>query len=350
MLKTILVMSFICIMPILVGSVLQNKKKLLHLNDVISIYVSGYFIMVALFQLICVPMCFLKVKFHILVISYTLILLLICIFSGYRMIRHGLRNDCKFECNIRNINKFQWFYFTFFLILLAIQLYYAMRYSITYMSYDDATYLTYANSAVQDDKMYLTHYITGNAKQLDFQRSLQSSILFISYMSYITGINVTTMAHTIMSVQLVIMAYGIYYIMAQSFFKKIDNRLIFMIILEVLYIFGYYSPYSMTFRLLGPIWQGKAILEVILTPYLFVYIADIFKNEYSRTHGIQLMMYSVASTAFSLGGTGTMMIIVFVIGVLLTLFVYKKWKNLIYLAWGSLAPVIYIFIYIGLRG
>ena len=60
-------------------------------------------------------------------------------------------------------------------------------------------------------------------------------------------------------------------------------------------------------------------------------------------------MLSVAASAMSLVGAGTMVIITAIVGILLTLFVYKKYKNVLYLAWGSTLPLLYMIMYLVLR-
>ena len=248
-----------------------------------------------------------------------------------------------------NLQKAEWIYIVLAAGFLVVQLYYAVFYSTTYMSYDDATYIVYANAAKYDNGMYLTNVTSGIAQPLDRQRALQSSIIFIAYLSKVTTVNVAAIAHTVMPVQIILMAYATYYLMSLTILKKRDNRLIFLLLVEVLYVFGYYSHYSMTFRLLGPVWQGKAILAILLTPYLFTVLPQIFGEDYSTRNGIRIAMLSVAASAMSLVGAGTMVIITAIVGILLTLFVYKKYKNVLYLAWGSTLPLLYMIMYLVLR-
>lgn len=345
------VIIFLLLFPLLIGSLWNIKIHKTIGARVIDMYMRGYYTMLAIFQLLCVPMCFAKTEFHILVIVYTIILGVLSAWAAVRIYRQ--KSVHKAVPGLRHItmpkySKVEWFYLALFAVFMMWQLYYAIFYGTTYKSYDDATYLAYANAAIYDDHMYLTHVITGAADNLDFQRSLQSSIIFISYLSKVTSINVPAMAHMVMTVQLILMSYATYYLMAEVLFKKKDNQLIFMVLVAVLYIFGYYSPFSMTFRLLGPIWQGKAILQVVLTPYLFVYIPEIFRERYSHEKGLLLMVLSIAASALSLSGTGTIVIIIAIVGLLLTI-ISRLWKNLLYLLWGSVAPAIYAVIYLVLR-
>ena len=60
-----------------------------------------------------------------------------------------------------------------------------------------------------------------------------------------------------MAVQIILIAYATYVLLAKRLFRQRDNRLIFMVLIEVLYIYGFYSNYSATFRLLGAPWKGK---------------------------------------------------------------------------------------------
>lgn len=349
MLKILLTIIFVIVFPVCIGNLWNINKRSIALKDIVNAYILGYFEMNAIFQLMCVPMCFMKTSFNLLCILYTIItavITLIGLFFGILKIKFKMvvYNHPDF-----NLQKIEWIYIVLAVGFLVLQLYYAVFYSTTYMSYDDATYIVYANAAKYDNGMYLTNVTSGIAQPLDRQRALQSSIIFIAYLSKVTTVNVATIAHTVMPVQIILMAYATYYLMSLTILKKRDNRLIFLLLVEVLYVFGYYSHYSMTFRLLGPVWQGKAIFAILLTPYLFTVLPQIFGEDYSTRNGIMIAMLSVTASAMSLVGAGTMIIITAIVGILLTLFAYKKYKNMLYLAWGSALPVVYMIMYLILR-
>ena len=142
----------------------------------------------------------------------------------------------------------------------------------TYMTYDDAGYTAFSSDVLATDFMFITDPITGFFTQISF-RVIQTSLLFPAYITRMTGMPVTLVERTFSYVVNLLVAYGCYVYLAEDLYPKRENRFIFLIILSTVYIFGYHSHYSMTFRLLGPNSQGKAILAVTLVPMLFVLMA-----------------------------------------------------------------------------
>lgn len=346
--KLVLFVVIQVIVPLLIGNLWNIRESKSAMINLIEMYFAGYLSMTALFQVICVPACFLQIRFSVLSVVFILIIIALSIYSEIKIYYVIKEYGFPKKIHWNNWAVSEYIYLALIIGFLLWQLYYAIFYDMTYISLDDATYLAYANAAISDDRMYLTNTITGTAIGLDIKRYLQSSIIFISYLAKFTGYNVTTMAHTVMPVQLIIMSYAATILIARNLFNKRENRLILLLFAEVLYMYGLYSVYSMTYRLLGPIWQGKAILQVVLTPYLFSLIPRLYKKNYVLKMGIYLMIISISASACTLGGTLAMAVIIGVLDVLF-LFVKKDLRKLLYIVWGCIFPLIYALTYLIIR-
>ena len=144
----------------------------------------------------------------------------------------------------------------------------------------------------------------------------------VAYFSVVSGFEVTTICHTILPMILLMVAYAAYYYLSTFIFNKTDNRMIFMILLQLGFIFGNYSHYSVTFRLLGAIWQGKAILTAIAVPFLVGYLLDSYSKDATFTRTFSIAAVSLG--ACSLTSMATPMIGLAAGAVYLVACFYKK--------------------------
>lgn len=74
----------------------------------------------------------------------------------------------------------------------------------------------------------------------------------------------------------------------------------------MLHIYGYNSQYSITFRLLGPNYQGKAVLAASLFPFLFTFLIQKLQEEFDWRAGALLLIISASAAALTLFGVPTM--------------------------------------------
>lgn len=303
-------------------------------------YVAGYFIRLTLFHAVALPMTILGMHFSTMSNVFTVLLVGACAISFWMG-----RDTIQIKRTKLNLTVYETVYCVVFVGLLLFQLYMAIFMDPTYMIYDDASYTVYSSDALATDYMFITNPFTGLFSQLNF-RSIQSSLLFPAYIARLTGMPVTTVDHTFSYAQNIILAYGCYVFMAEDLFKMRENRYIFLIILSVVYIFGYHSHYSMTFRLLGPNSQGKAILAVTLVPMLFVLFRKWFTRPYQRQKGVFLFFLSDSACALSLMGTAYVLAIVVLLTLLSQFRKERVRKHLLYALWAGVMPCVYLGAYL----
>lgn len=178
------------------------------------------------------------------------------------------------------------------LVLLFIQLYFAYGYQVNEWSYDDYDYVVASLDTISNDELANNNFLTGDT-DLKEKRAAASWTTQIAYLSKVSGFEVTTVAHTIIPVLFLLIAYGVYYYIARLIIKEFDNRLIFMILLQLGFMFGNYSHYSLTFRLLCVLWQGKAVLSAIAIPFWLAYMVDNYSKETRTSNMLPIAMVSL---------------------------------------------------------
>lgn len=342
--KLILLSIIMGIIPLLLGNFVQVKIGKEKASSPFDLYAMGFLVMLATFQLVCIPFAFLYNKFHILVIVYSFLLVILCLVS----IRSCKKIRTYFGNSFKNYSKFEWIYLAIFIILMCVQLYYAVFYETSYMSLDDYEYIVISSDIIADDSMFITESVSGNTMGLSGKRALNSYLAFIAYVSKVTDIHVTTVAHTVFPVILLIVAYIVYHMIARYLFEERENQLIFLMLVAVANIFGLYSFYSMTFRLLGPIWQGKAVLMIIVIPFLFAYLPSILSRPYNRKDSLILMMVSMAGCSLSMMAAGMIPIVICCYCAIFFLMNRERYI-LLYAIWGGIIPALHFVAYLLMR-
>lgn len=235
-------------------------------------------------------------------------------------------------------------YALIFALLLLAQVYFAYGYEVNEWSYDDYDYVANSQDTISSDTLSYVNYITGEMPFTASKRAATSWPTYIAYLARVSGFEVTTVCHTILPVIFLFIAYGVYYYMSGLLFKEMDNRLIFMDLLSVAFIFGDYSHYSMTFRLLCTIWQGKAILSAIAVPFLIVYLAYIYKEDFDAKNILPIVAFSLGVA--SLTTMSMLMLSLTALLMWLIMGIYKrKPASFRYLLASMAGPLFQIFFY-----
>jgi len=196
-------------------------------------------------------------------------------------------------------DKFSIIYIMIVVALLLVQLYMAYAYEINEWSYDDYDYVVTSNDAISSDTVSYVNFIDGSMPNVSAKRAVASWGTYVAMVAKTSGFEVTTVYHTILPVFLLLIAYLNFYYIARFLFSKTDDRMIFLILLSMGYIFGLYSHYSGTFRLLGAIWQGKAVLSIIAVPFFTVYLFEQYKREYDKANLLPIAAVSLGTCSIT---------------------------------------------------
>ncbi len=212
-----------------------------------------------------------------------------------------------------------------FAAVLLAQLYFAYGYEVNEWSYDDYDYVVNSQDMISSDTLSYVSYTTGEMPNNQEKRVVVSWPAYISYLAKISGFEVTTVAHTIMPPLFLLIAYLVYFYLSGLIFTKLDNRLIFMILLAVGFAFGLHSHYSVSFRLLCTIWQGKAILSAILVPFMITHLAFLYSDKVDRGNLLPLVSIAIGSCSLT-----TMSMLLFPMTVILMWLVMSIYHRRLY--------------------
>lgn len=270
-------------------------------------YIWGNIILWAIFQMLCVPMGMLGIKFSILSIMYMgiIFILLVCLFII------SFKYQRWFEIPLYSIKKIQWGVWLVILLILGQIFFFVFGAAPAHVGGDDSSYIATALDAVENNEIAAIDPYTGQKadKASLIKLALTSWNYYVSFLSEISGIHVAAVAHTFLPVMLVPMAFVVYWLIARFLFCNDKKKVcIFLLCLNLLLFFGAYSRYTLTFRLDMCVWQGKAVMAIIMLPFLFYYLIRV--EEYGKKEVLCILLIIAATCAMSLMGVGLTIVIV----------------------------------------
>ncbi|MDY3918016.1 MAG: DUF6077 domain-containing protein [Candidatus Limivivens sp.] len=287
---------------------------------------AGYGVMLGSFQILAVPMVLLYQPYHrlawiygILAAAAALACLLVC------------RRDAA-EVTAGRLLSYRSVPWTNWLALLLILFQIGMYVTGMFTDLDDSFYVGTATTAQYTDQMYSISPYTGkNLNHLPSRYCLSPFPIFLAFLSTVTGFSPSVMAHTIEPVFFVSLAYGIYSLIGEHFFKK-DRKMsgLFLVFLSLMHLFSYYSIYTQGTFMLIRIWQGKAFLAAVLLPGIF-YLGMRTMDQRGRARDWQALLW-VALSACLASSMGIMLVPVMlgILGIVLGCF-SGKWKKTVYM-------------------
>lgn len=331
------------IAPALIGSyvddvTLKTKEKSLFFE-----YVTGWIVMLAVFQLLAIPFTILQRSLTEIVVVFSIFLAVAGIIAFVHIVRNNLKNN--FYVNEK------WHLYIIPILLILFQIAVSVIYNPEYVySGDDTTYITMANDMDETDTIYLTDYLTGaecSLTEVSPKYTLTSYLIFTAYLARISGLHVLVVCKTILPAVVIIMAYGIWMSMARQLFGWNSEKIaIFLTLLSALNIFCGFSNYTLTFRLLVCSWQGKAILAVVALPYLFLVGWKIFQSDCRKGEILILMAAMLAASAGSVFGNGLAIMMLLLIAFLCALYT-GKFRKIFYAGICCIPNFMFLLIYMG---
>ena len=336
--RAIAFLLFFTLVPISMGRLITYKADAKLHSSPIVIYVVGLFSSWGVFYLICAVLSYLQLfpieetmvagAYTKLVVIYSIVIAAFFIYwvfvdrayiKGFFTRIKEKKDNLKFEFKA---DKFLLVYTLIFVGLLLVQMYFAYGYEVNQWSYDDYDYVTNSLDNIDSDTISGVNHLNGYIGYCSPKRMAVSWTAYVSYLSSVSGFSPANICHTILPVLMLVIAYGIYYYMASFIFVKYDNRMIFLCLLSVLLIFGMYSHYSLTFRLLCTLWQGKSIVASLAIPFLICYLPRVYETDYSRGNLLPIIAVSLGSC--SLASTAAMMVGGTAAALWLIMVIYKK--------------------------
>ncbi len=276
----------------LVGRVVEKEK-----NSIIKCISDGFVWVLAIFGIIALPFMWLQLPFRYLFILFCILAVVTCVVGGGMLIREKR------------------LYFSFsndlFLIMTVVFIITQMLCS-TYLYHtddDDGCYISTANMAVYEDVIENDWNIVYNGEYKEeladsFGPPIVSWELFIACVAKLNGLPPAILAHSILPLWLIALAYMTIYRIGLTIFDenkqpRNSTRLLFMY--AVLNLFGGFLVRQPACFLLLRIWQGKAVLVSIIFPLVIENCLQIYKGK-RKGSWIRAVALLMAGTMLSLVG------------------------------------------------
>lgn len=227
-----------------------------------AVYAAGFILMLALFQIVAVPIILLETwGFPRIVDIYSALLAVLAVaglFFGIPVLR-GMAEDARTLIAKKRPSVETALYWVLAVGLILFQMY--MAYTHEFFDGDDAYYVAQSVIAEQTDVLYRILPYTGLSTSLDIRHALASLPIWEAYLSRVTGIHPTIIAHSVLPLILIPLTYLVYYRIGMRLFKGgFRKTAVFLILVSLLQIFGNTSIYTNATFFLMRTWQGKSVL------------------------------------------------------------------------------------------
>ena len=355
MIQLLILGLMLLVIPAIIGSIFVKVNK--GQAKLVSSWVSGQIMLWAGFFVISVPMILLQKTFTqtcYMVTGYTvaLVVLAVILLGRQRLLFSKETTTIQDKVANQKKSKVEMFMWLVFWALLILQ--FVLAVVLAYEEGDDAFYVAIATITGDADTMYIKLPYTGGTTGLDARHGLAPFPIWIAYLARISGMHAAMVAQVILAVTILGMAYGIYYLIARHLCEEnIGNLPFFMILVELLVMFGGYSVYSVENFIMVRASQGKAVLAGIVLPFLF-YLLMLLMNDLQegKRPGILywglLVCTTMTGCLCSTLGTVLICMLLGIAGVCIAAS-YKRWKVLIPMVLSCGMPVGIVIIYLVIR-
>lgn len=316
MLISILVLLII---PELVGLLVvrfTQKDK----SNLILAFIVGYLVEFALAQVLTVPMILYEVSFDILLKTYCIIMSILALIS---FIVNVIRIKDIFKDTVQTIKDTPKLLTICVIILVGIQLFGFLKF--THMDDDDSFYVGTATTTIETNSLFKYSGTTGSEKgeeQFALRYRLGPFPVYSAIVSKLINIHPAIVSHVVLPFVFVPIVYMIYLLIANELFKK-DKKscMLFLLILNFIFIWGGYSGRNNFTFMFFRIWQGKSVLANIIIPATWLFMIKAEENEFKFIDFIFLFILNTAGTF-----TTTMGIALIPIMVMVLWFVYEIYR------------------------
>lgn len=309
-------------------------------------YASGWLVMFALFQFMVIPFVVAERDFSEAERLYNILLLVVVVLAlifGIKIIKECAQNSFL----PKNADK--WTRILWFAVILLIVVQMIASVSLQYLDGDDALYVTTALQAQVDDEMYLKNPYYGYSQELDVRHALSPVPIFLAWIARMAGIHVTLLCHSIMGAAFLLLMYVLYVQIAKRLFAdKPNNVPLFLLFLNIWYLFGNVSLYTAETFAYTRTWQGKSMFGNLVVPAMFLWMLFAVREEMKA--GEWCMLFALAAVAAFTTSTGIFMFPIFTAFAGLFLAIYRKKLVLLFELAACCTPsIVYGILYLFLK-
>lgn len=290
------------IWPLMCGSFFAVRTRIHERRGFfLNAYIYGWIAVFALFEMICVPYVirlgsfdrFCRV-YQVCIVVLAPASVLAAVLSELRRKRAAAAGEGSAPEAEKTERTAWWAKALWAVIILSVLAQMVYFYFYNHMNGDDSYYV--AESVITDffDTMYQRDAYTGMPLGLDVRHALAVLPMFITWLARICGLHAATMAHAILGPVFLGMMYCVYTMVGRVLFAKDRSYIpVFVLIVEVWYLWGNVSIYTPETFLYTRTWQGKAVFANIIIPLAFVLLCRLLR-EWRAVYAALLAMLLVA--------------------------------------------------------
>ena len=219
-----------------------------------------------------------------------------------------------------------------------------------HMDEDDSRFVVEQVMAVEHGTMYKENPITGSLTYWDMGEVRKDMIspwaMLVAYWCKLSDIAPAIMSHKYMPFYLILLSYAVYALLGMHFFQRDREKVnIFLIFVSALNIFGYFSTHTTSAVMLLRIWQGKALVGATLLPVVFYIMFEIMNGSGKK---MWYILGAVAASAAALASGSGITITPVVIGMcgIAEIIHTKKVKKGLLILCTAIPSVIYLLCYL----
>lgn len=338
----------VTVMPFLLGTIPVKYMNSFQKTPAMM-YLCGWFVSFSVFELVSVPFILLERSFTEVVIVYSMaivILLGVSIWIGrdviYKMFAWKLW--WKQFLKLPKWTRFGWICV---ILLIGVQIVHALFWE--YYDGDDSYYVAQSVLTQAYNSMYIRDSYTGYNYALDIRHALSPTPIYIAWLSQISGIHAAVISHTVLAVVWLVLMYCVYgQIGKRLLAKNKEWQPLFLIFIEIWYLFGNISIYTAETFIMTRTWQGKGLMAGIILPALLlslIYLSD----QKTKLGNWMLFVVAILSAVFST--SVAFMLIPTVVGIAAVLIGWQKKsaKTVLLMGAGCLPCIILAFCYLLMR-
>lgn len=339
--KNIMYMTVLfLLLPAWIGYIWVEVLKLKKCwNCLIHAWVMGFVTMLAVAQIILVPLVALEQTLTVAMILWKAALTILALISFCLLLRRWREGRLSLPADALKRKSWTIVFGILAAVMILLQAYIPARYE--HGDDDDARFISEEVSAVVHDTMYVDDPISGSEMYWDqgeVKKDLTSPwAMYVAMCCRISNIPPAVLSHTYLPFFLILLCYAVYFLIGHTLMRgDWEKTFLFLIFLSVIHLWGYTSTHTLASMLLLRIWQGKAVCASLMLPLFFYLMYRVMHEEYER--GWVAFLYVAATGACLLSGIGiiTVPVILFLYGVVDFVY-YRKLKKTIAI-WMAAVP------------
>lgn len=237
-------------------------------------WIVGFFVLLALFEMVAIPCIFKKFSLKtlsLLILSITGGLCAMSLFLNWKEILQEIKSMSR-----RKPDKLWVIVF----LLIAFQT--GMLGLGMHIDDDDAFYVATSVTALDTNTLYEIDPYTGQQYWTFPARYVLSPLPMLgAVVGKIIKLRPTIFYHTVLPFFLIPMAYGVFALIGEKVFRDdTEKKAQFLLFVSTVNLFSATSVLTQGHFLLVRIWQGKAILANIILPFLLYFALKYFEKNY----------------------------------------------------------------------